>query len=196
LTLAAHQADGSATLKRNSASFEGHDTPLADFRPARGLDASSSEVPPPSRVGRPSGEIPPRSRTGRPPRVRLRLARGLDTPSSGVPPRSKASRTHCPHTCSPDRGIQCTDICKRQGQKRIHATPLTRLGITPRRYSANPPDEAIPTVVRYCAVRPVSAPRHCATHSCMAARVAPSKEDGGTLLMGWTPVPRSHGAMP
>jgi hypothetical protein len=66
--------------------------------------------------------------------------------------------------------------------------PLTRLGITPRRCSANPPDEAIPAAVRYCAVRPVSTPRPCATHSCTASashprkRTAePSKGDGRLL---------------
>jgi hypothetical protein len=32
--------------------------------------------------------------------------------------------------------------------------PLTRLGIIPRRCSANPPGEAIPATVRLCAVRP------------------------------------------
>jgi hypothetical protein len=157
---------------QTSVPLEGWTPPRARFRLAQGSDA-------------PSGQILPRSRTGRHPRVRLRLAQGLDTPSSGVPPRSKASRARCSNTYSPDRGIQCTEICRHQGQRRIHATPLTRLEITPRRCSANPLGEAIPAVVRYCAVRPVSALRHCAIHSCTAGaphprkRMAePSKGDG------------------
>jgi hypothetical protein len=77
---AAHQTDGSATLKRNFASLEGHGTPLADFHPAQGLDASSSKVPPRLRVERPlewdpssledrsppSGKALPRSGAGHP----------------------------------------------------------------------------------------------------------------------------------
>jgi hypothetical protein len=152
----AHQIVDPATLGRNSASLEGHGTALANLCLARGLVA-------------PSGEVSPRSRDGRPPRARFRLARGLDAPSSEVPPRSGAGRplgrgsarsrtswAHRLHTFSPDRGISCTDICRCPGQRRIHAT--TRLGITPRRCSANSPGEAIPITVRRCAAWPVSVP--------------------------------------
>jgi hypothetical protein len=107
-----------------------------------------------------------------PPRARSRLDRELNTPSSEVPPRSRTSRACYLHTCSPDRGIECTDMRRRTGQRRIHAT--TRLGITPRHCSAN---------------------RHCATLCGMASddpvalchpllygrRAAPSKEDCGAL---------------
>jgi hypothetical protein len=63
-----------------------------------------------------------------PPRAGLCLARGLDapsrarphlgressTPSSESPSRSRGSQALRLHTCSPGRGIQCTDICRRQ----------------------------------------------------------------------------------
>jgi hypothetical protein len=108
--------------------------------------------------------------------VRFRLARGLDAPSSEAPSRSRverpldkfpsrsrASRARRLHTCSPGRGIQCTDICRRPSQRRIHAT--TRLGITPRHCSANSPGKAIPTTVQRCAARSATIPWRCATHS-------------------------------
>jgi hypothetical protein len=60
---AAHQADGTATLEQNADPLEGRGTTRANFRLARGLSITSSEVP-------------PRSRGGRPPRVEFRLARG------------------------------------------------------------------------------------------------------------------------
>jgi hypothetical protein len=43
--------------------------------------------------------------------------------------------------------------------------PLTRLGIMPRRCSANSPGEAIPTTMRRCTIRPGSTPRHYSIHS-------------------------------
>jgi hypothetical protein len=67
----------------------------------------------------------------------------------------------------------------------VHAVHLTRLGVISRHCSTNPPGEVIPTTIRHCVVRPVSAPRHCATHSRTAGApppqkrtVEPSKGDG------------------
>jgi hypothetical protein len=57
----------------------------------------------------------------------------------------------------------------------VHTVPLTRLGVISQRCSANPPGEAIPATVRHYAVRPVSAPRHYATHSRTAGAPPPRK---------------------
>jgi hypothetical protein len=53
---------------------------------------------------------------------------------------------------------------------------LTRLGITPQHCPAYSPGEAIPAIVRCCAVRLGSTPQHCATHSHTAGTPRPRKE--------------------
>jgi hypothetical protein len=58
---------------------------------------------------------------------------------------------------------------------------LTRLGITPRCCSTDSLGEAIPATVYPRAVRPVSAPRHCAAYHCMANAPSPQRGGGGTL---------------
>jgi hypothetical protein len=94
-----------------------------------------------------------------PPQERLRLARGLDATSGRTPPRSRLSRVRRSRTHSPDWSIKCSDTTRAPGSRvnPRHAVPLIRLGIISRRCFANPPGEAIPSTVRHCAVRPVSA---------------------------------------
>jgi hypothetical protein len=113
-----------------------------------------------------------------PPRVRFRLARRLDAPSGEVR-LARGSRGHTAPVPAPSTGT--FNALTPAG----HTVPLTRLGVTSRRCSTNPPGEAIPATVRHCAVRLVSAPRHFATHSRTAGgphprkRTAePSKGDG------------------
>jgi hypothetical protein len=123
----------------------------------------------------PSGEVPPRwgARRRPPPRARPHLDREPSAPSSKFLSRSRASRARRPHTCSPGRGIQCTDICRRPSQRRIHAT--TRLRIMPRHCSANSRGEAIPATVRRCAAWSATTPWHCATHSRTAGASHPRR---------------------
>jgi hypothetical protein len=148
------RAVGPATLRRNSASLEGHNTALTKPRLARGLAAPSGEVPPHSRVGHPlwrvsapfEGWTPPRARSASlegwpPPRAIQRLARGSHGLAAPVP--------------APPAGA--LNALTPAGES-THIVPLTRLGIISRRCSANPPGEAIPANVRHCAVRPGSAP--------------------------------------
>jgi hypothetical protein len=60
-----------------------------------------------------------------------------------------------------------------------------------RRCSANPTGEAIPATVRHCAVRLVSAPWHCATHSRTTGAPHPRRTTVEPSKGGRTPVPRS-----
>jgi hypothetical protein len=53
--------------------------------------------------------------------------------------------------------------------------PSDASGDISRHCSTNPPGEVIPATVRHCAVRPVSAPRHCATRSRTAGAPHPWK---------------------
>jgi hypothetical protein len=121
-----------------------------------------------------------------PPRAGVRITLGLDAPrarphlnrepsasSSKFPSRSRASRARRLNTCSPGRGIQCTDICRCPSQRRIHTT--TRLGITPRHCSANSPGEAIPATVRRCAAGSGTTLWRYATYSRTADALHPRK---------------------
>jgi hypothetical protein len=110
--------------------------------------------------------------------VRSRLDRELDAPSSKVPPRSRASRARCLHTCSPDRGIQCTDICRRPGQRRIHAT--TRLESCPSTVPPTPPMGPSPPLC--------DAVRHGRRQSRDIASSTPVRPTRHTLKRGrWSP---------
>jgi hypothetical protein len=159
-----------APLGRNSASLEGHNTALTKPRLARGLDAP---------------QVWSASLEGwSPPRASLRLVRG----SHGLTAPAPAPPTRAFNALSP-AGSQVKD-------ESTHAIPLTRLGIISWRCSANPPGESIPTTVRHCAVRPGSAPWHCATHSRMADTQHPRKRTAEPLKRGRTPIPRSPRATP
>jgi hypothetical protein len=99
----AHQTVAPATLGRNSASLEGHDTALATLRLARGLVTPSGEVPSRSGAGRPlewgplewgsaslEGRSPPRARSclargWTPPWARFRLTWGPHGPATFTP---------------------------------------------------------------------------------------------------------------
>jgi hypothetical protein len=94
--------------------------------------------------------------------VSFRLARGHHGPAASIP-------------APPTGGFNALTFAGAQGQRRLHAAPLACLGTMPRRCSANPPGEAIPATVRFCAVRPVSALRHYATHSCTVGVPHPRK---------------------
>jgi hypothetical protein len=52
---------------------------------------------------------------------------------------------------------------------------MTRLGITPRRCSADPFGKTIPTTIQHCAERPVSALWHCAAYFCTANTLSPQR---------------------
>jgi hypothetical protein len=132
----------------------GLNAPSGEVRLARGMDAPSGGA----RLAQ--GPVPPR--------VRFRLTRGLDAPSGEVRP-ARGSRGHATLVPAPRPSHLMLSHLQ------VHAVPLTRLGAIFRRCSANPPGKAIPATVRYCAVRPVSAPRHCATHSRTAGAPRPRK---------------------
>jgi hypothetical protein len=66
----------------------------------------------------------------------------------------------------------------------------------PRLCSANPPGEAIPAIVRHCAVRPVSAPSHCATHSRIDQAPRPWKRTAEPSKGGQMSVPLSPRTTP
>jgi hypothetical protein len=65
--------------------------------------------------------------------------------------------------------------------RRTRATTMTRPGIASRRCSIDSLGEAIPATVWRCAMRPVSAPRHCAAYPHTANASSPRKGAGGTL---------------
>jgi hypothetical protein len=107
----------------------------------------------------------PRSLNG-PPNGRLWYSVSLEVASD---PRRR--------TYSLDESIKCSGTPQMLGSKANprHAGPLTS------------PGNHIPSLFHQlalcggCAGRPVSTPRHCATHSRTASTLHPSKEDGGTL---------------
>jgi hypothetical protein len=110
--------------------------PSGEVRLARGLNAPSGEIRLARGLDTPSGEV--------------RLARGLEAPSGEVRLARGPPRTRRPRACSRVRAFNALTLWDR-------ATTLTRLGITPRRYSTDSLGEAIPATVERCAVRPVSA---------------------------------------
>jgi hypothetical protein len=174
--------------------LEGHGAALVKLRLDRGLVAPSSEAPPRSGVGRPF-EWDSASLGGwTPPRARSSLDRELNTPSSKVPSRSRTSRARCLHTCTPDRGIECTGMRRCTGQGQIYAT--TRLGIMPRHYSANSPGKAIPATVRRCAAWLATISWHCATHSRTADAPHPRKRTVELSKGRQTTTPRPHRTTP
>jgi hypothetical protein len=79
-------------------------------------------------------------------------------------------------TCSRTR-VRAFNALMPQGR----ATTLTRLGIMPRRCSANSWGEAIPATVQHCAARSVSASWHCASYSHTADMPHPRRGAGDTL---------------
>jgi hypothetical protein len=170
--------------------LEGHGAALIKLRFARGLVAPSSEAPPRVGFGLPLERDSALLGCWTPPRARSRLDRELNAPSSEVLPRSRTSRAHLLPTCSPNRGIECTDMRRCTGQRRIHAT--TRLGITPRHYSANSPGEAIPATVRRCTAWSATIPRHCATHSRTADAPHPRKRTAEPSKGRRMTTPRPH----
>jgi hypothetical protein len=119
-----------------------------------------------------------------PPRVSLRLARGSRGLAAPVPTAPTE-----PFNALTPTGAQVKD-------ESTHAVPLTCLGVISWRCSANPPGEAIPATVHQCVVRPVSAPRHCATHSHTAGAPHPRKRTAEPSKGGRTPVPRSPRTTP
>jgi hypothetical protein len=110
------------------------------------------------RCGGPRG--PPEWPNQAPPRARSASLEGSH-PLERVPPRSRVPssleraphRSRLPHerTCSHTR-VRAFNALTRQSRA------ITRLGITPRRYSANSLGEAHPCHCEDCATRPVSAP--------------------------------------
>jgi hypothetical protein len=157
---------------QNSASLEGWWPPRVRFCLARGLDAPSSGILPRLGAKHPleRGPVSIESRT--PPRVRFRLTRGPHGPATSIP-------------APPTGAFNAPTFAGAQAKD--ESTPLARLGITPRCYSANSRGEAIPTTVRRHVVRPGSTPRPCATHSHTAGtphpreRTAEPSKGGGRL---------------
>jgi hypothetical protein len=179
--------------------------PSSRFRLARGYTPPSSGF----RLAR--GYTPPSSR--------FRLARGYTPPRAGSvslegtrPPRagsvslegSPPPRSRLPHarTCSRTR-VQAFNALTWQSRA------IMRLGITPRRCSANSLGGTHPATMGDCATWPVSAPWHCAAHSCTASAprprtgpVAPSNPSlvnlqGQTVTSGrWERHPRPCRATP
>jgi hypothetical protein len=150
----------------------GPSTPRAKLRFARGAQRRTAGTPPLLRAGRPLGRNTTSLEGWTPPRVRLRLARGICAPSGRSPHRSRLSQDHRSRTHSPDRSIKCSDTTRASESK------------------------AIPTTIRHCVVRPVSAPRHCAAHSRTARVPHPRKLMEEPSKRVRTPVSCSHGTAP
>jgi hypothetical protein len=130
--------------------------PSSEVRLARGIDAPSGEV----RLARgpytPSGGVRLARGLSPAPRTRSASLEGRAPPRAGSAPlegtHTRLSRVLA-RTCSRTR-VRAFDALTQQGR----ATTLTRLGIMPRRCSANSRREAIPAAVQHCVARPVSAP--------------------------------------
>jgi hypothetical protein len=165
----ARQTIGPATPGRNLAPLEGYGAAPVQIRLARGSVAPSSEHLSRSRVGRPSSGTPPRSggwtpplargpatiENQAPPRASSRLARGVHRPAASIPaPPAGAFNALTPQVC---------------------ATTPTHLGITPWRCSTDSLGKTIPSTVRHCVERPVSAPWHCAAYFCTTNTSSPRK---------------------
>jgi hypothetical protein len=121
------------------------------------VKGSLEQVPPRSRAHAPLERVPPRSRA--------------HAPLERAPPRSRPPHEH---TCSRTR-VRAFNALTRQ------SLAIMRLGITPRRCSANSLGGTHPRHWGGCATWPVSAPWHCATHSRMANAPRPRRGGGHTL---------------
>jgi hypothetical protein len=140
---------------------------------------------------------------------RLHLAWGLDAPSGDTPPRSTAGHplgwdyaslqgscgSAAPATTPPTKEFNVLTQHKRPSKKWIPTMPSLwhHLGIISRHCFANPPCEAIPATVRHCALRPVSAPWHCAAYSRTARTPHARKRTVEPLKKRQTPILRPHG---
>jgi hypothetical protein len=121
----------------------GLNAPSGEVRLARGLNAPSGEVRLALGLNAPSGEV--------------RLARGLNTPSAGTA-SLEGTCTHVVHAPAPVYGHLML------WHRRTRATTLPGPAIASRRCFTNSLGKAILATVWHCAMRPVSAPRHCAAY--------------------------------
>jgi hypothetical protein len=156
---------------------------------------------------------PTRTVSPSPHRAKLHFARGIQHRTNETSPRSRAGHplgrdsaslealmgSPLPHMLPRPEHLMFRHMQALPSQRWIRVMPSFwhRLGIISRRCFANPPGEAIPTTVQHCAVRPpVSAPWHCATHSCAARAPHPRKTTAKPSKRGRTPVSRPPKSTP